>query len=49
MSHTLSSVFEAMEGAKEGMGILDYSASQASLESIFLAIAERDINRQTRK
>jgi hypothetical protein len=31
---------------KEELGILDYSASQPSLESIFLAIAEKDINRQ---
>jgi len=42
---SLSSVFEVMEGRKEELGVLDYSCSQPSLESIFLAIAEKDINR----
>ena len=42
---SLASVFETMEERKEELGILDYSASQPSLESIFLAIAEKDINR----
>ena len=32
-----------MEEKKEELGVLDYSASQPSLESIFLAIAEKDI------
>ena len=32
-----------MEREKGRLGVLDYSASQPSLESIFLAIAERDI------
>ena len=32
-----------MEREKVRLGVLDYSASQPSLESIFLAIAERDI------
>jgi hypothetical protein len=36
-----------MEGSKEGLGVLDYSCAQPSLESIFLKIAERDINRKT--
>ena len=43
---SLASVFELMEARKDGLGILDYSCSQPSLESIFLAIAEKDINRK---
>jgi len=46
-SVSLSAVFERMEGSKEGLGVLDYSCAQPSLESIFLKIAERDINRKT--
>ena len=34
-----------MERRKAELGILDYSCSQPSLESIFLSIAEWDINR----
>ena len=44
-STSLASVFELMETNKERLGVLDYSASQPTLESIFLAIAEKDINR----
>ena len=44
-SQSLADVFEQMEAHKERLGILDYSASQPSLESIFLSIAEKDINR----
>ena len=44
-STSLASVFELMENHKERLGVLDYSASQPTLESIFLAIAEKDINR----
>ena len=43
---SLAAVFETMEAKKEALGVLDYSASQPSLESIFLAIAEKDINRR---
>uniref|UniRef100_A0A7S3BNQ7 ABCA1-4-like C-terminal R2 regulatory domain-containing protein n=1 Tax=Haptolina ericina TaxID=156174 RepID=A0A7S3BNQ7_9EUKA len=42
---SLATVFETMEVHKQSLGILDYSASQPTLESIFLAIAEKDINR----
>ena len=42
---TLAGMFDMMERRKEELGILDYSCSQPSLESIFLSIAERDINR----
>ena len=42
----LSAIFETMEASKESLGVLDYSASQPSLESIFLAIAKDDINRR---
>ena len=45
-STRLARVFEVMESQKDGLGVLDYSASQPSLESIFLAIAEKDINRK---
>ena len=45
-SVSLAAVFEIMEAKKEALGVLDYSCSQPSLESIFLAIAERDINRK---
>jgi len=45
-SFTLAAVFEAMEANKARLGVLDYSASQPTLESIFLAIAEKDINRR---
>ena len=41
-STRLARVFEVMESQKDGLGVLDYSASQPSLESIFLAIAEKD-------
>ena len=40
---SLARIFEVMEREKGRLGVLDYSASQPSLESIFLAIAERDI------
>ena len=40
---SLSHIFEVMEAKKDELGVLDYSASQPSLESIFLAIAEKDI------
>jgi len=45
-SISLAHVFESMEARKEALGVLDYSCSQPSLESIFLAIAEKDINRK---
>ncbi|EOD36771.1 hypothetical protein EMIHUDRAFT_449089 [Emiliania huxleyi CCMP1516] len=35
----LHDIFEQMEGAKSALGVLDYSATQPSLESVFLAIA----------
>mmetsp|Transcript_32040 Transcript_32040/g.67148 ORF Transcript_32040/g.67148 Transcript_32040/m.67148 type:complete len:147 (+) Transcript_32040:1-441(+) len=44
-STSLATVFELMESNKERLGVLDYSASQPTLESIFLSIAEKDINR----
>ena len=44
-STSLASVFELMEANKAKLGVLDYSASQPTLESIFLTIAENDINR----
>jgi len=44
-STSLASVFELMEAHKGRLGVLDYSASQPTLESIFLAIAEKDIIR----
>ena len=43
---SLATVFETMEVHKQSLGILDYSASQPTLESIFLAIAEKDIVRR---
>jgi len=43
---SLAAVFERMEACKAQLGVLDYSASQPSLESIFLAIAQNDINRK---
>ena len=46
---SLAEVFETMERHKDALGILDYSASQPSLESIFLAIADKDINRKPRE
>ena len=45
-SVSLAEVFSLMETRKESLGIHDYSASQPSLESIFLSIAEKDINRR---
>ena len=44
-STSLAAIFQLMETHKKSLGILDYSASQPTLESIFLAIAEKDINR----
>jgi len=35
---SLADMFEAMESNKERMGVLDYSASQPTLEAIFLSI-----------
>ena len=40
---TLARIFEVMEAQKAQLGVLDYLASQPSLESIFLSIAEKDI------
>lgn len=45
-SVSLACVFETMETHKEALGVLDYSASQPSLESIFLSIAAEDINKK---
>merc|ERR1711972_75188 len=39
-SVALADVFERMEAHKERLGIIDYSASQPTLESIFLSIVE---------
>jgi len=45
-STSLAAVFQLMEANKERLGVLDYSASQPTLESIFLTIADKDINRR---
>ena len=39
---TLASIFEEMEARKEAMGVLDYSASQPPLESVFLSFVHTD-------
>ena len=43
---SLGSVFAVMEGLRDELGVLDYSASQPTLESIFLSMAKKDLNRQ---
>jgi len=44
---SLATVFDLMETHKDALGVLDYSASQPSLESIFLALAAADINKKS--
>jgi len=43
---SLATVFDKMETHKDSFGVLDYSASQPSLESIFLTLAASDINKK---